>query len=215
MAAESAFAPQWTKIIARAWVDPTFKSHLEAQPDQVLATYGITQVGGKNLSDLSGHISVVDATAASQKPHMDGDQLVIPLPQAPKDYDTVVDPNSVALSGAGSPGNAHPGWETVNGGVATVWTSGTPGVTGVETGQGPNDSKTPGGAPKTQSNSSHSVPSVPTLSPDSEDGDGGDADAGEAGDAGADAAEAGADVAAEGGADAAADAAAAAAALCA
>lgn len=218
MESQSEFAPQWTKIIARAWVDPKFKSQLEANPDSVLTSYGITKVGGRDLKDVEGHISVVDSSSESPvKPHMEGDQLVVTLPKPPQTYDTVVDPASVGISGAGSPGNAHTNWVTENGGVATVWTSGTPGVTGVETGQGPNDSKTPGGAPKSQStnNQSQSVPSVPSIDDDDDDDDGeaGGAEAGE--DAGAEAGEAAGEAVAEGGADAAADAAAAAAALCA
>lgn len=218
MVAQSEFAPQWTKIIARAWVDPSFKAQLEANPDSVLNSYGITKVGGHDLKDFAGNISVVDApTDSTAKPHLEGANLVVPLPPAPRSYDTVVDPDTAGISGAGSPGNAHQGWETINGGVATVWTSGTPGVTGVETGQGPNDSKTPGGAPKSQSsnNQSNSVPSVPSLDDDDDDDDDGAAGAEAGEDAGADAGEAAGEVAVEGGADAAADAAAAAVALCA
>lgn len=214
MTAESAFAPQWTKLIARAWVDPTFRASFDADPSAVMSSYGIDRVAGKDVSELAGKISVVDApTGSTEKPHMDGDRMVLPFPAPPKEYDTVVDPASVGVAGAGSPGNPHQGWRTINGGTATVWTSGTPGVQGVETGQGPNDSKTPGGQPKTQNNQTPSIPSVPDMDDDDDD-DGADGADGGA-DAGADAAEAGADtVEAAGGADAAADAAAAAAALC-
>lgn len=213
MAPESAFAPQWTKLIARAWVDPSFKESFEADPAAVMSQYGIDAIGGKSVDSLAGKIQVLDQpTAGQDKPFMDGDTLMLPFPQPPRDYDTVVDPDSVTVAGAGSPGNAHPDWVTENGGVATVWTSGTPGVTGRETGQGPNDSKTPGGASKTQSNN-QSIPSMPSVSPSSSvyvDGDDAGAEAG-----GEEAGEVAGEAAVEGGADAAADAAAAAAFLCA
>lgn len=215
MTTESAYAPQWTKLIARAWVDPKFRADFEADPSQVMSSYGIEKVGGKDVNSLAGKISVVEAPSGStEKPHMDGDRMVLPFPAPPKSYDTVVDPASVAVAGAGSPGNPHTNWATIHGGTATVWTSGTPGVQGVETGQGPNDSKTPGGQPKSQSNQNNpSIPSLPDMDDDDDDDDADGADAGA--DAGGDAAEAGADVAVEAGSDAAADAAAAAAALCA
>lgn len=154
MTAESAFAPQWTKLIARAWVDPKFRAGFEADPSQVMSAYGIDQVGGLDVSSLAGKITVVETpVGSSEKPYMDGDRMVLPFPAPPTSYDTVIDAELVEVAGAGSPDNAHTNWATVHGGTGTVWTSGTPGVQGVETGQGPNDSETPGGKPKTQSNS--------------------------------------------------------------
>lgn len=207
----SQFVPEWTKVIARAWVDPAFRSHLEANPDQVLASYGIHQVGGYNVDDLAGHISVVDtAGGTTQKPHMDGDHLVIPLPPAPKNYDHVVDPDSVQVAGAGTatsimereeamaqPGGLQVGSKEYSAGGQTIASTN---ITSQEE--------------QVTQNQSHSIPSVPSLDDDDDDEDGAEgAEAGE--DAGADAGEAVGEAAVEGGADAAADAAAAAVALCA
>lgn len=210
MTKASEFTPQWTKVIARSWVDPDFKSKLEANPEAVLTTYGITKVGGQDLSSMAGHIQVIDgASAGTDRPHMDGNQLVIPLPPAPKTYDSVVDPDSVAVAGAGTPTSilqqqemmAQPAGQQVHSTLTTA---------------GGQTKTTTMGQTSQSNNQSQSVPSVPSLDDDDdEDEDGEEAGADAGGDAGADAAEAGADVAVEGGADAAADAAAAAVALCA
>lgn len=197
------FAPHWSKLIARAWVDPTFKEQLSADPAAVLGQYGIHQVGSRDVADLAGRIDIVDGPVEGHpKPWMDGDRLAIPLPPAPADYDIVDTAGAGDVAAGAAP--SFNGLQVFTGLQRTV--------TGSSSSQQKN----------------HSVPSLPSISMSTDDDDDGDGDgAGEGGEAGGEAgadagAEAGAgagevaaDTAAAGGADAAADAAAAAAALCA
>lgn len=206
---QSEFVQEWTKVIARAWVDPNFKSHLEASPEQVLASYGIHKVGGYDVDNLAGHISVVDASGgSSSKPHMDGDQLVIPLPAPPKSYDQVVDPDSVEVAGAGTATSIMEQQEAMVGANGYGLQVGSK-----EYSAGGQTIASTNITSQEQQNQSHSLPSVPSLDDDDDDDDEAGSEAGE--DAGADAGEAVGEAATEGGADAAADAAISAAALCA
>jgi hypothetical protein len=196
MAAESTFAPNWTKLIARSWVDPQFHAALAVDPTKILTQYGIAAVGGRSVAALEGKIRVVDQAATGQeKPFMDGDTLMIPLPAAPRDYDTVVDPESVAVAG-GAVGTAS-GYPDFSFDIR----SGTGGHGNTFVYERSQQSST---QQSQNSQSIPSLPSVPTNSGDEPEGEGAGEGAGEAaGEAGADA-----------GADAAADAAASAAAFC-
>lgn len=211
MAPVNEFAPQWTKIVARCWVDPDFKAQFFANPTQVMQTYGISRLAGVPTEDLVGRLMVseLNPSDGQSRTRFDGDRLHLAFPPAPREYDTVVDPEMLNVAGAGAryietPGGAIMSEQTDSGALLT---------NAGQVGTG------------TKSHSPSSPPSLSvSLSSDDDDDDedvygedgeleeeSGDAGGEAAADAGADAAaDAGADAAVDAGADAAADAAAAA-----
>lgn len=212
MTGTTTFAPHWSKLIARAWVDPGFKEHFVADPAAVLGRYGIEKIGGRPVAELAGKIDIVDGPVDGHpKPWMEADRLQIPLPPAPNDYDVVDTSSGAAVAAAGGSGGY---WEdevktTAYGGQWSkdVW------VTTINNGAaGGGGSGAAAGGTATKEVSPQSIPSFST-GPSVEGEDDGEADGGA--DAGAETAEVAGDTAeAAGGADAAADASAAAAALC-
>jgi hypothetical protein len=97
------YSPNWSKLIARAWVDPSFKDQLFSDPQKVLTDYQIDKVGGREVAALSGKIKVVDGPVEGhEKPWDEGDKVMIPFPAAPREYDTVLSPEQIKAAGGES-----------------------------------------------------------------------------------------------------------------
>ncbi len=102
----STYSPHWSKLIARAWVDPSFKEQLFSDPQKVLTEYQIDKVGGREVAALSGKIKVVDGPVEGhEKPWDEGDKVMIPFPAAPREYDTVLSPEQLKAAGGESTGS--------------------------------------------------------------------------------------------------------------
>ena len=100
------YSPNWSKLIARAWVDPSFKDQLFSDPQKVLTEYQIDKVGGREVAALSGKIKVVDGPVEGhEKPWDEGDKVMIPFPAAPREYDTVLSPEQLKAAGGESTGS--------------------------------------------------------------------------------------------------------------
>lgn len=76
---------QWTKLIARAWADPSFRAQFDADPATVLLSYGIDSVQGYDISQLGGKIKVTEQPPHwTQKPSFTNGELTIPFPVSAK-----------------------------------------------------------------------------------------------------------------------------------
>ena len=81
------YVAAWTKLIAKAWVDPAFRAQLVANPAGVLLAHGIKSVAGQDLSTFKGSIAITSqASPWQQKPVLRDGVLTIPFPQAPRSY---------------------------------------------------------------------------------------------------------------------------------
>jgi hypothetical protein len=87
MSTPNPFRAQWTKLIAKAWADPSFRAQFNANPAAILLSYGIQTVQGHNVSQLSGKIKVTEQPPNwMQKPSFANGELTIPFPAPAKSY---------------------------------------------------------------------------------------------------------------------------------
>lgn len=87
MSTTNPFRAQWTKLIAKAWADPSFRAQFDANPAAILLSYGIQTVQGHNVSQLSGKIKVTEQPPNwTQKPSFANGELTIPFPAPAKNY---------------------------------------------------------------------------------------------------------------------------------
>lgn len=87
MSTPSPFQAQWTKLIANAWSNPSFRAQFDANPAAVLLSYGIQSVQGHDVSQLTGKIKVASqAPNWTQKPSFANGELTIPFPSPAKSY---------------------------------------------------------------------------------------------------------------------------------
>lgn len=87
MSTPSPFQAQWTKLIANAWSNPSFRAQFDANPAAVLLSYGIQSVQGHDVSQLTGKIKVTSqAPNWTQKPLFANGELTIPFPSPAKSY---------------------------------------------------------------------------------------------------------------------------------
>jgi len=75
------YKAQWSKLIAKAWTDPSFRAQFNSNPASVLLSYGIKTVQGNDVSTLAGKIKVTGQPSAwKQKPTLSNGVLLIPFP---------------------------------------------------------------------------------------------------------------------------------------
>jgi hypothetical protein len=75
------YQAQWTKLIAKAWTDPSFQAQFFDDPVPILLAYGIETVQGHSVAGLAANIRVVEqAPAWKQKPTLIDGVLTIPFP---------------------------------------------------------------------------------------------------------------------------------------
>ncbi len=87
MSTSNPYQAQWTKLIARAWSDPSFRSQFDADPATILLDYGIQSVQGHAISNLAGKIKVTEQSSNwKQKPSFNNGELTIPFPSPAKKY---------------------------------------------------------------------------------------------------------------------------------
>ena len=87
MSTPSPFQAQWTKLIANAWTNPSFRAQFDANPAATLLSYGIQTVQGHDVSQLTGKIKVTSqAPNWTQKPSFTNGELTIPFPSPAKSY---------------------------------------------------------------------------------------------------------------------------------
>ena len=87
MTTPNLFRAQWTKLIAKAWTDPSFRAQFDANPAAILLSYGIQSVQGHDVSKLTGKIKVTQQPPNwKQKPSFANGQLTIPFPAPAKSY---------------------------------------------------------------------------------------------------------------------------------
>jgi len=81
------YKAQWSKLIAKAWTDPSFLAQFNSNPASVLLSYGIKTVQGNDVSTLAGKIKVTGQPSAwKQKPTLSNGVLLIPFPTPVKSY---------------------------------------------------------------------------------------------------------------------------------
>lgn len=77
----------WTKLIARAWLEPTFREQFVADPAAVLFAHGIKSVAGQDLARFKGPIAITSQSSPwRRKPFVHDGVLTIPFPTAPRRY---------------------------------------------------------------------------------------------------------------------------------
>lgn len=87
MTTSNPFRAQWTKLIANAWSNPSFRAQFDANPAATLLTYGIQTVQGHDVSQLAGKIKVTSqAPNWTQKPSFANGELTIPFPTPATSY---------------------------------------------------------------------------------------------------------------------------------
>jgi hypothetical protein len=87
MSTPNPFRAQWTKLIANAWSNPSFRAQFDANPAAILLSYGIQTVQGHDVSQLTGKIKVTaQAPNWTQKPSFANGELTIPFPTPAKSY---------------------------------------------------------------------------------------------------------------------------------
>lgn len=87
MSTPNPFRAQWTKLIANAWTNPSFRAQFDANPAATLLSYGIQTVQGHDVSQLKGKIKVTNqAPNWTQKPSFANGELTIPFPSPAKSY---------------------------------------------------------------------------------------------------------------------------------
>jgi hypothetical protein len=105
--------PHWSKIITRAWSDPKFKGQLFNDAQAVLTEYHIDKVAGREVSALAGKVKMVDGPVEGhEKPWHEGNLVMIPFPPVPRDFDTVLSPDELAIAGGVSNSDAEETGET-------------------------------------------------------------------------------------------------------
>jgi hypothetical protein len=94
------YTPHWIQIITRAWSDPKFKGQLFNDPQAILTEYHIDKVAGREVSALAGKVKMVDGPVEGhEKPWHEGNLVMIPFPPVPRDFDTVLSPDELAIAG--------------------------------------------------------------------------------------------------------------------
>ncbi|MFN9548180.1 MAG: hypothetical protein ACK6AD_14140 [Cyanobacteriota bacterium] len=87
MSTPNPYQAQWSKLIAKAWSTPSFRSQFDANPAATLLSYGIQTVQGHDVSQLTGKIKVTEQSPNwTQKPSFANGELTIPFPTPAKSY---------------------------------------------------------------------------------------------------------------------------------
>ena len=81
------YVSAWTKLIAKAWIDPTFRDQLLTNPAAMLLANGIKVVAGQDLSTFQGSIAITNQPSPwQQKAVLRDGVLTSPFPLPPRSY---------------------------------------------------------------------------------------------------------------------------------